>query len=174
MLRLLARLLKALNSEASPWQIAVAIAMGMIVGLTPLWRLHNLVLFFCVFFFRVNLSAFFVAFGFFSGIAYLADPVFLRIGENLLTSPALEPVWISLYSSGFWQLSRFNHTTTLGSLTIAVIMFPLLLIASKVPISTYRKYILTWMQKFKVVRWVKASRFYRYYEALTRPGVSYD
>ena len=35
MLPLLAKVLKVLNSEASPWQIGWAIALGLFVGILP-------------------------------------------------------------------------------------------------------------------------------------------
>lgn len=44
MIRLLLKLIKALNSEASPWQLAFAIACGLVVGFTPLYSVHNLLI----------------------------------------------------------------------------------------------------------------------------------
>lgn len=36
-MQLLAKLLKALNSDDSPWQLAFGVMLGMIMGLTPFW-----------------------------------------------------------------------------------------------------------------------------------------
>ena len=66
MLDMLAKLLKALNAEGSPTQISLGFAAGLIVGLTPLWSLHNVLLVFLVFLLRINLSAFFLSFAVFS------------------------------------------------------------------------------------------------------------
>ena len=44
MLAILAKLLKVLNSEQSPGQIAAAISFAAIIGLTPLLSLHNLII----------------------------------------------------------------------------------------------------------------------------------
>ena len=79
----IAKLLKALSSDASPWQLALGIMFGMLVGLTPLLRLHNLIVLFIVLFFRVNLSTFLIALSLFSGLAYLLDPAMITIGESL-------------------------------------------------------------------------------------------
>ena len=98
MLDMLAKLLKALNAEGSPTQISLGFAAGLMVGLTPLWSLHNLVLVFLVFVLRINLSAFFLSFAVFSGIAYLADPIMDKVGEALLTTPALNGLWTTLYN----------------------------------------------------------------------------
>ena len=76
MLTILAKLLKALNSETSAWALALAVVLGMFMGITPLWRIHNLIILLAALIFRVNLSLFIVSFGIFSGIAYLLDPWF--------------------------------------------------------------------------------------------------
>ena len=55
-MQLLAKLLKALNSDDSPWQLAFGVMLGMIMGLTPFWGLHSLLILFIVLFLRVNLS----------------------------------------------------------------------------------------------------------------------
>ncbi len=44
MIRAIITLLRVLNSEAAPAQISLALAFAMIVGLTPLWSLHNAVI----------------------------------------------------------------------------------------------------------------------------------
>jgi hypothetical protein len=44
-LKLLQQLVKALNSDGTPGQVAAGIALGAVFGLTPLMNLHNLVLF---------------------------------------------------------------------------------------------------------------------------------
>jgi uncharacterized protein (TIGR03546 family) len=43
---LLVKLFKALNSDSSPWQLAMGFALGMVMGLTPLLGLHSLLLMF--------------------------------------------------------------------------------------------------------------------------------
>jgi uncharacterized protein (DUF2062 family) len=44
LLKLLQSLVKALNSDGTPGQVAAGIALGAVFGLTPLMNLHNLVL----------------------------------------------------------------------------------------------------------------------------------
>ena len=46
MLTLLAKLFQALNSDSSIRQIALAIALGFIVGLSPILSLHNIIIIF--------------------------------------------------------------------------------------------------------------------------------
>lgn len=63
MLNFLAKLLKVLNSERSPGQLAAAVSLAAIIGMTPLYSLHNLFVLFLVLFFRVNLTVFFYSAG---------------------------------------------------------------------------------------------------------------
>jgi len=167
MLDMLAKLLKALNAEGSPTQISLGFAAGLIVGLTPLWSLHNLLLVFLVFLLRINLSAFFLAFAVFSGIAYFADPMMHNIGEALLTSSALNGFWTSLYNQDIWRLAHFNNTLTLGSLVGAIVLAVPLVFVSNFLVKNYRVHVLTWVRKTRVMQLLKASRFYRIYDSLS-------
>jgi len=57
-LNALAKLLRALNSETDPAQIALGACFGFVMGLTPLFSLHNLVVLFLALVLRANLMAF--------------------------------------------------------------------------------------------------------------------
>ena len=89
MIGTIAKILKALNSETAPGQISMALCFALIIGLTPLYSLHNLLVLLLVLLLRVNLSAFIAGWVFFSGIAYILDPIFHRIGLALLTTASL-------------------------------------------------------------------------------------
>lgn len=167
MLDMIAKLIKVLNAEVSPTQISLGFAAGLIVGLTPLLSVHNLVLLFFVFLFRVNLSAFFLSWGFFSGIAYLTDPAMDKLGIALLTSNALHELWTSMYAHTFWRVTHFNNTLTLGSLVCSVIIAVPMVFISNFLINNYRLHILAWVKKSKVAQLLKASRLYRTYHALS-------
>jgi uncharacterized protein (TIGR03546 family) len=96
MLKVIAKVLKVLNSETDPGQISLAFCLSMIAGLTPLFSLHNFLIFFLVLILRVNLSAFLLGTVFFSGVAYLLDPFFHWIGLTALTTGPLEGLWTAL------------------------------------------------------------------------------
>lgn len=163
---LLAKLFKALHSDASPWQLALGIALGMLVGLTPLFRLHNVVIFFIVLFFRVNLSTFLLSWATFSLIAYMLDPLMVSFGETILTTPSLESTWSALYATGVGQLSQFYHTLTMGSLVTGFVLFPVVLILSKFLIIKYRERFMAWIEKFRIVELVKGSRVFQLYQRM--------
>ena len=162
----IAKLLKALNSDASPWQLAFGIMFGMLVGLTPLLRLHNLLILFIVLFFRVNLSTFLISLTLFSSIAYFLDPAMITAGETLLSNPDLQHLWTGLYNTGVGQLSQFFHTLTLGSLVVSVLLAPAVLIISKILIVQYRKTLMVYIEKLKIIQFLKGSKLYQVYKSL--------
>ena len=86
MIKLLAKLLRVLNSETNPGQISLGFSFAMIAGLTPLLSIHNLVILLLVCSLRVNLAAFLLGLGVFTGIAYLMDPLFHLLGLAVLTA----------------------------------------------------------------------------------------
>lgn len=172
MLKVFARLLKALNSESNPAQLALGVTGGLIVGLTPLWSLHNLVVVFLVFLFRVNLSAFFLFWALFSGVAYGLDPVMDRVGAWLLGAGPLRGLWTWMYNSDFWRLTRFNNTLTLGSLVTALVLAVPVFLASRYLVVKYRDHVLAWVQRSRLMQIIKASRLYRLYASLSSGGAS--
>lgn len=161
------KLIKALNSEVGPWQIAFAGALAMVIGLTPLWSLHNLFILLFAFVFRVHLATFFVFWGVFSGVAYLMDPWFHELGLRLLTDPARESFWTSLYQSDTWQATRFNHSITLGSFLFSVLAFVPTAVFFRLGIVQYRGKLMPVVAKLKIVQMLKGSKFYQLYERVS-------
>ena len=164
MIKMAMKLIKALNSNASPWQLAFAIAFGLIVGLSPFYSLHNLLILLIVFVVRVNISAFFLSIMFFTGLAYMIDVQAIKLGESLLTNPDYYAFWTSLYQSDLWRLSHFNHTLTLGSLVIALILFIPVTVLSKFLIVTYRHRFMAWASRLKIIEMLKANKLYSLYK----------
>jgi len=163
---LLAKLFKALNSDASPWQLAFGIMFGMIMGLTPLLGLHSLLILFGVLFFRINLSTFILSWGVFSAISYLLSATMVGIGESLLSNPNLVATWTLLYNTSIGQLTQFYHTLTLGSLVLSLILSPFILVVSKILIVQYRERLMVWVNKLKIIQFIKGSTLYQLYQAL--------
>ncbi|MDX1342919.1 MAG: TIGR03546 family protein [Reinekea sp.] len=158
------KLLKALNSEVGPWQIAFAGALSMVIGLTPLWSAHNVIILLFAFVFRVHLATFFVFWGVFSGVAYLLDPWFHEIGLTLLNKDSLQGMWTGLYQNDFWLVTHFNHTITLGSLLVTVVAFFPTAVLFRLGIIQYRAHMLPFINKLKIVQVLKGSKFYQLYE----------
>jgi len=159
----LAKLLKTLNSETDPAQIALAFCFALVMGLTPLWSLHNGLVLLLVLVLRVNLSAFLVSFGLFSAIAYAVDPLSNRLGLTILTASSLEGLWTWLYNTTPGRLEAFNNTIRMGSLTISLASFVPLFFLATALIRKYREHILAWVQQTRIAQMLQASRFYEIY-----------
>lgn len=167
MIGMLARLLKALNAETSPWALAWAFVLGMFMGLTPLLSLHNAVILLLAFSFRVNLTGFFLAFVVFSGLAYLFDPIFDWMGESLLQAEALMPLWYALYEMPLARLFQYNHTITLGSFVTSLVLAPLWLYLSYYLIVTYRRRVKAWLDRLRFVQFIKGTKFFMVYQRVS-------
>lgn len=163
MLSAIAKLLSALNSETEPGQISLAFCFAMIAGLTPLFSLHNLLVLLIVLLLRVNLSTFILGLAFFSGIAYLLDPLFHLIGLAVLTAGTLEGLWTALYNTTLFRLEKFNNSIVMGSLLFSLVLFvPIYLIANQM-ILRYREHVLALVQKSRIMQAFKATKLYRLY-----------
>ena len=167
MLTLLAKLLHALNSDSSIRQIALAIALGFIVGLSPILTLHNIVIIFFVLIIRVHLGSFILAVGFFSGMSYLLSPVIVQVGESLLTQPTLTDLFTSLYQLSLFKLAHWHHTYVLGAFVLGAVLSAPIYFISKFIIEKYRVHIMTFFEKFRIVKALKASKFYSLYSSFT-------
>ena len=165
MLTLLAKLLHALNSDSSIRQIALAIALGFIVGLSPILTLHNIAIIFFVLIIRVHLGSFILAVGFFSGLSYLLSPVIVQVGESLLTQPGLTGFFTSLYQLSLFKLAHWHHTYVLGAFVLGATLCAPIYFISKFIIEKYRVHIMTFFEKFRIVKALKASKFYSLYSS---------
>ena len=170
MLRLIARLLAVLNSETHPGQISLGFCFAMVAGLTPLLSLHNLVVLLLVLVLRVNLAAFLLGLGVFSGMAYLLDPLFHWNGLQVLTMNSLEGLWTSMYSCPVGRLSRFNNTIVMGSLVFSLGLFIPVYFLSNILIARYRAHVLAWILKSRLMQIFKASKLYQIYQSLPSFG----
>lgn len=167
-MRYFAKLLKALASEASPGQIAGGVILGMIIGLTPFFSLHNLFIVMLILILKVNIGMALLSFTIFSGVAYLADPLFHSFGMWLLELESMQQTWTDMYNNEWWALTKFYNTVVIGSFTTALILsipaFPLL----KYGVLQYRKHIHAKVQKWKVIKAFKSTKFYSVYQTVNR------
>tara|TARA_R110001583_G_scaffold17951_1_gene72078 strand:- start:3061 stop:3582 length:522 start_codon:yes stop_codon:yes gene_type:complete len=170
MLTLLVKLFQALNSESSTRQISLAIALGLIAGLSPILTLHNWVILFVVLMIRVNLGAFILAVGVFKGLSYLLSPLILFIGESLLTSNSLYGLFDTLYQVSLFKLAHWHHTYTLGAFILGVLLALPIYFISKYLIEKYRLHIKSFIDQFRIVKALKASKFYRLYLTVSGQG----
>jgi uncharacterized protein (TIGR03546 family) len=166
--KLLQSLVKALHSEGTPGQLAAGIALGSILGLTPLVSLHNAVVFGLIVMLNVSFPGAMLGWAVFIPVGFLLDPVFDTIGHTLLFTPSLTPLWTSLYNMPVVPLTNFNNTVTLGSLAFSVVCFLPLFFAARWAVTRYRATIGERVRQSRWYRAVTASKLYNAYR-LFRP-----
>jgi uncharacterized protein (TIGR03546 family) len=168
LVKLLQSLVKALHSEGTPGQLAAGIALGSMLGLTPLVSLHNAVIFGLIVLLNVSFPGAMLGWALFVPIGFLLDPLFDWIGHTLLFTPSLTPLFTSLYNMPIVPLTNFNNTVTLGSLVFSVVFFLPVLFATRWAVTRYRATIGERVRQSQWYRAVTASKLYNVYR-LFRP-----
>jgi uncharacterized protein (TIGR03546 family) len=170
-LEILAKIVKILRSAASPNQIAAGFIIGMIIGLTPFWTLHNIILIILLIILNINIGTALLSFIIFSGIGYLLYPIFPPLGYFILVDiNFLNGLWTFLYNLPFVALSKYNNTVVMGSFTVALVLTLPVFILIKKGVISYRENIDSKMQKWKIVQVVKGSKIYSFYEKIKNLG----
>ncbi len=170
-LELLAKLFKVLRSGASPGQIAGGFILGMILGLTPFWNLHNLLVILLIIILDVNISMSIFGFLLFSLFAWFFDPLFHSFGYFLLVDiGSMKDVYTSMYNTPVLGLSNFNNTVVMGSLAASILLLLPMYFLAKIGVVQYRVKIDPMFQKLKIVQMVKGSKLYEWYDKISGAG----
>lgn len=167
MLSVIAKLLKVLNSDDNPAQVALAVVFALIMGLTPLMSPHNILILLLVLFIRVNLSFFILSFALFSGIAYVLDPLSNQLGATVLQSESLQTLWTAMYQSSFWRFMAYNNTLVIGSICLSLILALPVYWAVIWAISRYRDKLRARLAQTRLMLFVKGTRIFQLYESLS-------
>lgn len=168
MLRTLAKLLQVLNSETEPRQITLGLALGMVMGFTPMLTLHNLFVLLLVLILRVNLSAFLLGLGVFSALAYALDPAFHALGLAVLQAEPLQAMWTDFYNTTWGRLEHFNNTVVMGGLIVSIALFVPVVLTGNRLVMHYRMHVPAWFKDNRIVTALKGSRFYEVYQSISR------
>jgi uncharacterized protein (TIGR03546 family) len=164
MVQYVIRFIRVMHSDRDPRQIALGFALGMVLGLTPLFSLHNLIVLLVILFIRVNISAAILSWLVFSAIAYAIDPLFHQFGLFLLTGiEGLKGFWTTLYNTSIIPYSRFNNTIVMGSLVFSIIALYPMYVAGRTMVVKYRETFVQRLNRWKFAQALKASSVYRWY-----------
>ena len=164
-------LVKALNSEGTPGQIAAGMAVGACLGLTPLISLHNLMIIGAILFFRVSVPGATLGWLLFTPLGFALDPVFDSIGTALLADTSvLQPLWIFLYNTPGLALGNPTNTIVVGSFVFWVVASIPIFFAARWGVGRYRATIYERYKNAKIFRALRASKVYNVYR-LFRPGI---
>lgn len=164
LVKMIQSLVGALHSEGTPGQFAAGIALGSILGLTPLVNIHNAIVFAALMLLNVSFAGGMLGWALFVPIGFLLDPLFDWIGHRLLLAPSLEGMWTSLYNTPIVPLTNFNNTVVLGSLVFALLLLVPLFFGTRWAVTRYRETIGARVRQSKFYKAVMASKLYNVYK----------
>lgn len=163
LLKQIFQFLKILNSDTGTYQIATGIAAGFVLGMTPALSLQSLLIFICIFLFRVQPGAAFVSAFFFKFIAFALDPVFHSVGTAVLQMQSLESIFTVLYNLPIVPYTRFNNSIVMGSGVVSLIAFPFVFILARILVEKYRRAVVDRIKETKFWKALKATTVYKWY-----------
>lgn len=170
-LQIVSKFIKILRAGQTPNQIAGGFALGSILGLSPMFTLQGVLLWFIILMLDVNLSAAFLSITLFSLIAYLLDPIFHSIGYYLLVEvDGLQNFWTFLYNAPIAPLTRFNNTVVMGSLAGALVLTVPVFVGMKRFVIAYRTHIHARLEQTKLYRLLTTSTIVRWYQRIRDIG----
>jgi len=162
-LKQLFALFRLLNSDTGTNQIAAGIACGLILGFAPMLSLQALLVFVCMFLFRIQVSAALLSAFFFAFIAWLFDPVSHAVGSTILEAEFLQPLLTEMYNMPFIPYTRFYNSITMGAGALSLLLAPVVFLGSKRLVISYRANVVA---RFRNSRWWKlwsGTRLFKWY-----------
>ena len=168
-LKLIQSIIKTLHSDGTPGQVAVGIALGSVLGLTPLMNLHNLLIFSLIVILNVSFGGAMLGWALFVPLGFILDPVFHRIGLALLEAPGLRPLWTAWYNTPLVPYTNFNNTVVLGSVVGWMVLAVPIFFAARYGVARYRATIGERVRQSKFYKAITASQVYNWYR-LFRPS----
>jgi uncharacterized protein (TIGR03546 family) len=168
LLKLIQSMIKTLHSAGTPGQVAAGMALGAVLGLTPLMNLHNLVIFSLLVLLNVSFGGGMLGWMLFVPIGFLFDPLFDSIGSRLLTASALRPLWTDWTNAPILPYTNFNNTVVLGSFVAWVVLAVPIFFAARYGVAKYRATVGERVRQSRLYKAVTASQVYNVYK-LFRP-----
>lgn len=165
MLTFFAKLLSILNSDTDPKYIALAISLALMMGLSPTFGLIPLIVILSLFIFRAHLGTFLALYALFSLVAIIISPLVNALGEQILVSGNLQQIWQELYQSAWFRLFEYNDTYQMGSSVLSVVLFAPTYLLAILLVKMYRDKFMAFVNRFKIVKSLKASKFFKIYQA---------
>ena len=163
-LKLLQSLIKTLHSDGTPGQVAAGMALGAVLGLTPLMNVHNLVIVALILVLNVSFGGALLGWALFAPFGFLLDPVFDRLGRQLLLeTPSLQPMWTSWFNAPVVPYTNFNNSIVLGSFCVWLALSLPIFFAARYGVSRYRATLGERVRRSRFYNAVTASKAYNVY-----------
>lgn len=155
---------KLLNSDTGTVSLAAGMSLGMILGFAPTLSIQTLLVFILIFLFRVQIGAAFIAAFFFKFVAFLLDPVFDKVGQMVLETEGLKPLFTVMYNMPLVPLTRFNNSVVMGAGLVSLILCPFAFVLFVKLIEKYRVAVVARFKGTKTWKLIQATTLYQWYQ----------
>lgn len=153
-IRPLRNIAAVLVANESPRQIAIGIALGVVIGLVPKGNLLAIALMVLLCSLRVNRTAGLLTACVFSWISVMADSFTHKLGAKILATESLQPVYAWVYELPLGPWIGINNTVVVGSLAMGLyVAYPSYLLA-KLLLDRYHAPIAAWIRRTRIARWL--------------------
>lgn len=156
MLKIVQKILKILQTDISPDQVAFGAALGVFLGLVP-GILMKCFFFLLIMVLRVNIGSAFITWTIFGILGLLLDPLADKLGYFILNAGFLLKFWTFLFNIPVLPFTKFNNTIVMGNLFLGIVFFVPIVIATKKFLVYYRKNWRDKVAKWKIVRLLTAG-----------------
>ena len=150
---------RALTVDATPQQMALGMALGMLVGLVPKGNLLAAVLMIILCSLRINLAVGLMSAFVFSWASMLLDPITHQIGEFLLTHASLQSLWTLMYDASVLPWTDFNNTVVLGSFVLGLGLFGPVYLLSRPFFAVTTPRLSAWVKQFRLISLLWGGEF---------------
>lgn len=159
MLETIVKMLRGLNSNSNPGEIAHAFSIGVLLGFLPKGNLLWGFLFFLMLFFRINKGTYLLTILLTSFFMPFVDPIFDRIGLWFLQLEELQNIFHFLIEIPFVVFTAFNNTIVSGALIAGLALYIPLYILMRLFVRFWRKTAAPKINQTKFVQRLKTFNF---------------
>jgi len=132
------KIIKFLNSNRDPGQIAAAVSFGLMLALMPSGNLLWPLILILTLFLKVNYPAELIFLAFFKTFVSLFDPSLHAIGYYILTAGIFRKPFTSMFELPLLPFTRLNNTIVMGGFVAGVILWFPVYALIKVVVRKYR------------------------------------
>jgi len=156
-IKLLRNIVKILQADISPNQIAYGFAVGLFLGLVP-GILFKSAFFVLIMILRVNAGAAFLAGAIFGVVGFFLDPLADMLGYFVLNLDFLKGLWSALYNMPIIPFTKFNNSIVMGNIVLSAILFYPAVFGTKKFLPYYRKRWRDKVASWKIVKLLTAGK----------------
>ncbi len=146
-LPLVAHLGRAVQKHPASREIALAAALGALLGLLPKTNFFSLVFLLLLLRLKANVAAGLVSALVFTGFGIWCEPFLHRTGFLVLTWQPVVPVWTWIYNLPLAAWTGFNQTLVMGGLCAGAYLFWPVMVLTSWLVERYRSPLSQWLAR---------------------------